>query len=111
MANYKESTVAGSSYVRARLVSFSNEEGTNPYVTFIEEEVIQLADKKVKQAAGKLFEAFDAAKTFPKFDAVTGELSTTETMTHQDLFLWLHGLYLSLAYVRDNPPIPGVPAP
>lgn len=104
MANYKETNVSGTSYTRARLISFTNEDGVVPSGTFVEEKIITLGTDKVHQSSGQINVTFDPTKVFHKYDPVTGTLSLTENMTQQDLFLWLHGLYLGCAFERDSAP-------
>lgn len=109
MANYKQTAIAGDKYNRASIVRFNNHQGAIPSVDINEEEVIALADNTViKRDVAVLHEAFEATKTFRLVDPLTGALGTT-TMTHLELFTILHGLYLTLGDLRDNPVAPIAP--
>jgi hypothetical protein len=108
MPNYKESNITGTQYTRAKSVVFQNTDGAVPSVLFTEENVINLTNKKIYELGRNLFKSYDATATFPVFDPVAGELSTTEFRTHEQLFNDLYGLYLSTAVEYDTIVVPAV---
>lgn len=103
MANYKQTTVAGESWVRARCVVIANELGQTPVIDFREEKVTQLADGSViKQHLDHLVkelppESFETV--FNVLDPVTG--AVTGTAKFQDVYILLHSLYYHFATERD----------
>lgn len=109
MADYKESTVSGTAWQRARLVQINNERGTVPAITFVEERIVVLDDdRSLSNDVSQLVESYDAAKEFDLYDPVTLE-PTGDKATHEQLYGLLFGLYMTLAQARDNPPVEVVP--
>lgn len=103
MQNYKETTVSGTSYVRAREVNVSNILGGYKGIMYCEEEVSILGEKILRENVGALHQEFNAetANTqFPLLDTVTNE-PTGETATFQDVYVLLFSLYHHLATQRD----------
>lgn len=114
MPNYQETTVAGSSYIRATNVHISN--GVDEkFIAFVEEQVISLADgETIRKPAGEVFSEFTAENAGAKFDIlnpVTGlpvneydpdtGAEITMTSTYQEVYTLLYSLYLHLAQQRD----------
>lgn len=106
MANYKETGLAGTSYVRANSVNIWNDEN-NKNITFQEEQVITLADGEViRKPAGQVFSNFtaeNASTAFPLLNPETGEpLVDGAQMTYEGVYAALYSLYLHLATERDS---------
>ena len=103
MANYKETTLAGTSYIRANRVEVSNSE-VEKFISFSEEKVINLDDGEVlRRYAGSVISEFtpeNADTQFALLNPITGE-DTGQTMSYQDVYTSLYSLYLSLALARD----------
>lgn len=103
MANYQETTLAGTAYTRANGVQVSNGE-TSKSISFQEERVINLDDGEViRKPAGQVWSPFTAENALTEFallDPTTGA-DTGATMTYQDLYVALYSLYLHLAAERD----------
>lgn len=102
MADYKESTVAGTSWIRACRVVIENPYQQAPSVMFVEERAINLGDQIITQLQSNVSCAFDPAATFPLLDPLTGEVSTERPeITHGELYAVLNSLYMHLATQRD----------
>ena len=102
MANYQESNVAGTKYRRAYQVHVANGM-TNKAITFHEEDVLNLADDVIQQKAGSVSKALtadNANTSFSVVDPATGA-DSGQTMTYQEVYAALYGLYLHLAQERD----------
>jgi hypothetical protein len=54
MADYRETTVSGTSYTRGRSLYFENPKDSAPSLLIREEEVINLADKQITQHSGEI---------------------------------------------------------
>lgn len=105
MANYKETNLAGTSYIRANGLSVKNGE-TEKRIIFAEEKVINLDDGEVfKQSAGSvqsLFTPENANTEFQVLNPGNGEPIAGATMTYADVYAALYSLYLHLATERDE---------
>lgn len=106
MANYKESSLPCTSFVRACSVSCINPRNGSKMIQFQEETVIQLPDGSESfSRAGECTQILtpeNAATQFALRDPQTGEV-TGETMTYQDVYRLLMSLYYHLATERDAP--------
>jgi hypothetical protein len=113
MADYKEVSVAGTSWRRAKLVTITNPMGGIPMISFAEEDVIKMADGTVFTSGHSTYcdARFEPEATFPIFNPVTGE-ATGATMTQAELYAIVYSLYMDAAAKRDNPaPVVLPPAP
>ena len=103
MANYQETSVAGTSYVRCNKIDVDNKD-LFKMITFYEEQVINLNDgETVRRNIDKVsspFSAENANTSFPILNPETGE-SVGATATYQDVYVTLYSLYLHLAKERD----------
>lgn len=104
MANYQETNVAGTSYVRCNKIDVDNKD-VYKAITFYEEQVVNLNDGDVIRRnidkVGSQLTVDNAATTFPVLNPETGEDSGV-TMTYQDVYVALYSLYLHMAKERDN---------
>jgi hypothetical protein len=103
MADYKQSTVAGTAWQRCSEVRIANPYqgfGGTPLVTFGEEQIINVGGKYVRQYVGELHKGFDPAATIAMLNPVTGE-SLGTTVTHGELYAILFSLYMQTAQERD----------
>lgn len=102
MPNYKETSVTGTSYVRAARVVCDNRESWRS-IQFVEESVISMPDgTKITVPAGACTEfltAENGGTEFPLLDA-NGE-PTGETRTYSDVYLTMMSLYYYVAQQRD----------
>lgn len=101
MANYRESSVAGTQYRRAGEVVISNGLEKKS-IQFIEQDVVVLDGTVVVKHGDTIDELFtleNAATPFDLLNPETGEV--LGSMTYQDLYVGLHSLYLHLATTRD----------
>lgn len=106
MANYKESQVSGTSWVRANEIIIGNPYEGMPQIHFREEEVLLVGDKTMRQpVAGMVFKPLTASfaepatqfnLVHPDTDAVIG------SSTYQDVQVLLYSLYRHLANIRDT---------
>lgn len=103
MANYKETTLAGTSYVRSNSVQINNGIDSKG-ITFQETEVINLDNgDTMSKSAGSVSEAFTADNALTEFSLINPETGadTGSTMTYQDLYVAIYSLYFKLALERD----------
>lgn len=116
MTNYKETTIAGSEYQRARLISITNEHNTNNSITFVEEKIKFFGDEHFHTDVSSIVETLTAENATQQFNLLNPVDGTTiGTATYQDLYVLLYSLYIKLANDRDNTQIPpvinvGIPA-
>lgn len=106
MANYKETTVAGTSYVRAREVHIDNPLGGPGKVQFMEEKVLNL-DGSVAVVPNPgldfLAESFTPDNVATSFAMMGPDGTPTgATATYQDVYNTLFSLYYHLALRRDH---------
>lgn len=105
MANYKETNLAGTSYVRANYVNITNEE-SEKFITYHEEQLINLdGGEVIRKTAGVVSAPFTAENANTEFQVLnpgTGEPIAGATMTYADVYAALYSLYLHLATERDE---------
>lgn len=100
--NYKESTVSGQAWQRAKVIQIWNEYGQAPRVDFIEETIVSLGDTMMTQPAGTLSKTVDdVTEVIPIINPETGE-NTGATMTVAQVYAAIFSYYLKLAQERDN---------
>lgn len=100
--DYRETSVAGTSYTRGRSLYFENPLGSAPSLLIREETVINLADRVITEHAGEIRKVVDDLSVeFPLRNPVTNEIIEGQSMTYQDLYVGLFSLYWSLALNRD----------
>jgi len=99
--NYKQTELAGTSWVRCRAVTINNPltDGT-PMAYFQEEKVVSVEGSNLRVDSGACSKAFDPAGTITLINPETGE-PTGETVTHADLYAILFSLYMQTALERD----------
>jgi hypothetical protein len=86
MADYKETTVTGTSWQRASRVIIENSLGQAPTMIFVEEEITNLANgKQLKEAIGTLNITFDPANPL-----------------HQELYEKINAQYVLVREARDS---------
>ena len=100
MPDYKESSVAGSTWQRCHTVTISNQTGQVPSIIFQEERVIALDGEDIHQFVDGCTKLFDQEATFPLLDQVTN-LPTGQVMTHAEFYAILYSLYMQTALERD----------
>ena len=101
--NYKETTVSGTSYVRAREVTVTNTLGGYKGIMFCEEEVSIFGNKIMRENIGAIHQEFtaeNAGMEFPLLNPETNE-PIGATATFQDVYVLLFSLYYQLAAQRD----------
>lgn len=96
MADYKESTVSGSEYVRCSEITISNPLGQTPLVQFVFDRVTNLSDKQIMQREGTVSVPFDPAKVYDLLDPETLD-STGETVSGGALYQALFSAALDAA--------------
>ena len=100
MADYKESTISGTSWQRAVRVIVNNTYQGTPSVMFQEELVTNINGVVTIQPVAEVSCVFDPAATFPAIDPVTGE-PVGRDITHGEVYALLNSLYMYLAQQRD----------
>lgn len=103
MADYKQTTVAGTSYVRAFSVQANNPLTGTKAISFMEEKVINLGDEQITRPQGGIQEPLMTENMLEEFQLVNPVDGTPigQTMTYQQVYLALHSLYLHVATKRD----------
>lgn len=101
--NYKESTVSGQAWQRAKVIQIWNEYGQAPRVDFIEETIVSLGyNTMMTQPAGTLSKTVDdVTEVIPIINPETGE-NTGATMTVAQVYAAIFSYYLKLTQERDN---------
>lgn len=104
MANdYRQTDVAGTSYVRGRSMYFENPKGCVPSVLIRLEEVINLADRQMTRDAGEIIKSFDDMTVeFPLRDPATNDVIEGQTATYGQVFALLFSAFWHLAEERDQ---------
>jgi hypothetical protein len=102
MINYKESTVAGSVYQRCRYVQIDNTLNAVPKMYCLEEEVIIIPDREpMRRDVSSIDLIFDPTSAIELINPETGE-KLGSTVTHKELYVILHSLYIQAAANRDS---------
>lgn len=84
MSDYKESTIAGTSWQRACRVVVENPLNGTPSILFVEEQAINLGEQVISNLSGNLSTQFDA-----------------ENQLHMAIYEKLNELYVILREARD----------
>lgn len=103
MQNYKETSVSGTSHIRAREVMVTNTLGGYKGIMYAEEQVSVLGSKIMRENIGAIHQEFtaeNAATEFPLLDPITNE-PIGSTATFQDVYVLLFSLYYHMAALRD----------
>lgn len=104
MADYRESNMAGTQYRRCHAVVQVNPSGgVGRAATFVEEDVLVLADREVKLPAGNLVAGLTADNAGEQFElpVALSCLPAGAKLTYQDYYLIGAALYLHVAQQRD----------
>ena len=102
MADYKASTVSGTSWQRAARVLIDNPLGENPTITYKEERVIKLSDTEFDQkTVGQLQHSLNMADVIALIDLETGTL-TGETILVSTIYQAIASDYIARALARDS---------
>lgn len=99
MSDYKETTIAGTSWQRCCRVVIENPYGGIPSINFVEEKAINIEGGIITNLCSNLTTSFDPTATFPAYDE-NGEL--IREITHAEVYGLLNALYMELARVRDE---------
>lgn len=99
MPNYSETTIDGTSWLRASRILIKNGKNTTPSIHIVEEKVISVEGKELLIPSSELHEQFDPVKTFNLLNSSTGEV--VGTATYQDVYEMLYSVYIHLATLRD----------
>lgn len=103
--NYKEATVNGTVWQRAHDINISNQYNQIPVITFYEEEMLETNGTTYQKPIGNIRETMEnPLEEFPLINPLDG--TPIGTAKYMDLQVMLFSLYLYLADLRDNPPIP-----
>ena len=101
MADYKQSDVVGTQWNRAYRVLIQNPLGGIPSVAFSEELAINLGSNTITQPSRTLVAGFSPTGEIQLINPETGDLLNS-TMSHSELYVALHSLYIQLAKERDD---------
>lgn len=102
MADYKETTVSGTSWQRCNQVVINNPYGGTPSIRLGEEIVATLGGNTFIQSAPGLTFSFDPAEVIPLRNPATGDLIPDASMTGMDVYVALYSLYIKKATERDE---------
>ena len=109
-SNYKQTSIVGDSWIRARRVVVENPYQGRPTISFVEEKVINLpGNTPLTFLTGGLKETLttvNATQEFNLVNPITGDVIGVATL--QDVQVMLHSLYYHLAAVRDAGQVPTV---
>lgn len=115
MANYKETTVAGSAWTRSFSVSVDNPFNAVPSITFAEEDIFVVGGEVIHRpkeniSANILKEYLaDTTKEFDIVNPLTDEF--IRKATYREIYVTLYSLYKALAIKRDTMPPSEAPIP
>jgi len=109
--NYKEQTLSGESYTRAKTVIIHNPlEGiitdytrmlnNKKSIIFIEETIAILGTDTIVLKESNCIKDFDPSGVIPILDTVTN-IPTGTSITHAELYTILYSLYIQTAVERD----------
>ena len=102
MTNYKETQITASKYQRARFVTITNDKGTNPFISFVEEQIVVLDDGSfVKNECGLVGEVLTVDNATEQFDILNDDGTVSGQSTYQDVYKLLSSLYIHMATKRD----------
>lgn len=99
MADYKESTVAGTKWHRFSRVVIDNPRNAAPSVICVEQEVIALGSNEIMRDIGNLNFQFDPAFSFNTLNPVTG--AVTGTATGAQALALVYSYVMAQAALRD----------
>ena len=112
MANYKETSVSGESWVRCRSVTINNplpgkgefdsatQERLGAVAYFQEEKIVSIDGTQIAIDVGACRKAFDPEAVITLLNPDTGD-PTGATVTQGDLYVILYSLYMQTALERD----------
>jgi len=101
MANYKEDSFVGNSWIRCGSISIENRLNQTPQITFTEEEVLDLGvNQIVRPITPSLVSAFNPSKIINIRNPITNEL-TGQVSTYGEAYVLLSSAYYDMAYNRD----------
>ena len=101
MADYKVSTVAGTSWQRAGQIVLTNPISGTPTVYYNEETAINLGTEIITHPCGNLpVPCVDMAEVIPLLDPATG-IATGQTMLIEQVYQAIYSHYIASAIARD----------
>lgn len=101
MADYKETTVAGSSFSRCRLIEIRNPYQQMPSVVFTEERITNLDGRTLRdQPDAPMQIGYDPTTAIPMFDPTTLH-PTGQSITMQEVYAIMFSAYFHFATQRD----------
>jgi hypothetical protein len=103
MADYKESTIAGTSWTRARGVYFENPLEATPGALIREEEILNLGERRIAQPAGEMnitMDETEMAAMIPMRNPADGEL-TGDFMPVATVYQAIYSWYWMKGLQRD----------
>lgn len=102
MADYKQTSIAGDSWVRSNRVVVENGRGGTPAITFAEERIINTASGEFAQNIGSVSEPFTNDNAIESFNLLNPETGAViGSATYQEVYVMLHSLYMHIATKRD----------
>lgn len=99
--NYKETTIAGTSWQRACRAVIEHPLDNTSSVMYVEEKAINLGDSLITQLCSNVGESFERGKLFPKYNPLTAEIIAGEFFSHDDYYQIVFSHYMHLATQRD----------
>ncbi len=109
MANYKQTNVSGTSYIRSNQVIVANPLSGTKAISFMEEQIVNLDGEQIVRQKGGIQEPFTNENVGEEFSLVNPETGDPlgSSASYQELYIMLHSLYLHLAGKRDTvvPPV------
>ena len=101
MSDYRETSLTGTSWTRARGMYFENPYLGNPSVLIREEEILNLGDRQISQPAGEInLTISDMSELFTLRNPANGEL-TGDSIAVGTVYQALYSFYWMKALERD----------
>lgn len=98
---YRETTIAGTEYVRCRGIHIINHHSKTPRIEFAEERITVLGDRTLSESAGALSLAFDPAKVINVINPLDNS-PTGQTVTYGEVYAILYSAWMQEAQARDD---------
>jgi hypothetical protein len=106
MSDYRETSLTGTSWTRARSLYLENPMNSAPSVLIREEEILNLGDRQISQPAGEInLTISDMTELVPLRDPANGEL-TGDSIAVGTVYQALYSFYWLKALERDSAAAP-----
>jgi hypothetical protein len=101
MPDYKESTLTGKQWQRAKEIRIYHPVNEIPVIVVSEELAFSVGDQVFAQPVGDMQIAYDPTDSVPRLNPETGE-AVGGSVNMQELFVAIYSIYMAKAKERDN---------